>query len=160
MESTPRTWGEHFISSLLNILFGINPHARGVNCIKFNKGDFVSESPPRTWGEQHCPYDGFHKFRINPTHVGRTARVYMSTKTLPNQPHARGENQQLTHTSLNRLESTPRTWGERILFGSPVESIRINPTHVGRTPPLNEIGFFTKNQPHARGENRFSQAYL
>jgi len=108
---------------------------------------------PRTWGERRWRIAEPPRRRTIPTHVGRTDRVPLPSQSLPDHPHARGENGCGAASRSRSLGPSPRTWGEPVVGPFAHRDRRTIPTHVGRTHHGAAAITQKPDHPHARGEN-------
>ncbi len=86
--------------------------------------------------------------------MGKTLTFLALAHRRQKHPHARGEDINLLGVGTSKTETPPRTWGRRRSFTSSMLSVRNTPTHVGKTPSLDEIVCAYQKHPHARGEDR------
>src|ERR1019366_4677971 len=73
--------------------------------------------------------------------------------SLPDHPHARGENSEVWLPAGAYAGPSPRTWGERHRLRGKGCWKRTIPMHVGRTPTFRPPVPLKPDHPHARGEN-------
>ena len=131
--SSPRTWGTllknmqvsnktrfiptHVGNTILQRILGrqvaVHPHARGEHCGPAGRRWTHVGSSPRTWGTHLEREMNKHPSRFIPTHVGNTSacRTILSPRTV--HPHARGEHIAKVSSIIQKVGSSPRTWGTR-----------------------------------------------
>ena len=91
--------------------------------------------------------------RTIPTRVGRTTWGNALRISIPDHPHAGGENRSSWASSKPSRGPSPRGWGEHMLWQRGRDLIRTIPTRVGRTVwPASYHNTLT-DHPHAGGEN-------
>ena len=138
-----------------------HPHARGEDRSETTPAMHPQETPPRTWGRRRELQDLRWKDGNTPTHVGKTTPTHVGkTGAAPGRhlpfwkhPHARGEDRHTVEILPGHGETPPRTWGRR--KGSPQSGLagRNTPTHVGKTPSVENNVCLSRKHPHARGED-------
>ncbi len=129
------------------------PHACGENLQPSNSGAVTLGPSPRMWGEQLRQSSRAKLIRTIPTHVGRTLAKQATMQSLPDHPHACGEN-----PTARRLWNwwngpSPRMWGELMILPTQIVAQRTIPTHVGRTVTIAPSPASMPDHPHACGEN-------
>ena len=117
------------ITSLLH--FKDHPHACGDKyemSLLRRSGD---GSSPRVWGQDKTITQFSQRHGIIPTRVG--TRVFTNANLLASEdhPHACGDKLSAQRPSLRSQGSSPRVWGQAILFRLILHRAGIIPTRVG-----------------------------
>jgi len=145
--------GRTFGSLATAMALADHPHARGENAFDRVCEPGISGPSPRTWGERTPFPRSPPRSRTIPTHVGRTAQLFVRQGLQTDHPHARGENWSGISLYGWLVGPSPRTWGERYMTGFTRVRPRTIPTHVGRTRSAHRKTVESPDHPHARGEN-------
>ncbi len=90
-------------------------------------------SSPRLWGTRIKLVQGSWKRRFIPTPVGNTLITSRGPVSVSVHPHACGEHQNGTKTTIVFIGSSPRLWGTLMDHKIPPYSNRFIPTPVGNT---------------------------
>jgi len=130
-----------------------HPHASGENTHRWDLRPSRRGPSPREWGEHlgHC--FPLVNGRTIPTRVGRTLAGQSATTTIPDHPHASGENLSSAFRAQSSRGPSPREWGELHGFVADCYGGRTIPTRVGRTGSQTGASCWTPDHPHASGEN-------
>ena len=97
----------------------------------------------------HC-----NKRRLIPTHAGKTRRATKRAARSRAHPHSRGENEGHVARPRRELGSSPLTRGKRAHDHRLSSSVRLIPTHAGKTWVSRPLTRRSPAHPHSRGENR------
>ena len=89
---------------------------------------------------------------ITPTYVGNTTRPTASTTKDEDHPHVCGEYTVVSILKTPSLGSPPRMWGIHYRKVGAKKAIRITPTYVGNTVPINTVWRGIEDHPHVCGE--------
>ena len=130
-----------------------HPHGRGEDRSSRKMASGGEETPPRAWGRQRRSVIGWPPLGNTPTGVGKTPLDTLVVLTRQKHPHGRGEDVSMTQINFNASETPPRAWGRREEVTQVGKQLRNTPTGVGKTSPLNPLGFQEGKHPHGRGED-------
>ena len=138
------------------IMKPVHPHGRGEHVPCSFHHSASAGSSPRAWGTRQA-YNGFTTAkRFIPTGVGNTFLIPYALPYSSVHPHGRGEHKSLQHTMSWRAGSSPRAWGTRFSWCSPVIRLRFIPTGVGNTGSKARHLIRNAVHPHGRGEHPMS----
>ena len=116
-----------------------HPHACGDKLAESIGVTGEEGSSPRVWGQEQKSYNNQISARIIPTRVGTSARSCRAYIRVQDHPHACGDKVKTQRTRLAVAGSSPRVWGQDIIF------------------ELLTIDF--RDHPHACGDKYQSRCY-
>ena len=129
--SSPRVWGQVSFSTSARRICKDHPHAYGDKQFTFgNIYDFQGSSP-RVWRQEENNYSHKITSRIIPTRMGTRFPVGSFERKGQDHPHAYGDKMPLLPKSQAKKGSSPRVWGQVVLYSSPCVSVGIIPMRMG-----------------------------
>ena len=129
-----------------------HPHAYGDKVQTKNAGATVAGSSPRVWGQviSLTVHKGIK--RIIPTRMG-TRLVFLSPVVLLwDHPHAYGDKKNQPSEVAPFLGSSPRVWGQVVLYLCKKGVVRIIPTRMGTRLQIYALLVLLWDHPHAYGD--------
>ena len=108
-----------------------HPHACGDKTLKQTLRLSATGSSPRVWGQVQNILQTLSLLWIIPTRVGTSILSDKSTVYPQDHPHACGDKHQAPLPPNAPSGSSPRVWGQELVFTSTAKATRIIPTRVG-----------------------------
>ncbi len=110
-----------------------HPHIHGEYVFLFPITSKIGESSPYTWGVHHQVNIVIHSIGIIPIYMGSTIRNAILPVHHQNHPHIHGEYNKMYGKDVRKSESSPYTWGVRVLRILKNNVMRIIPIYMGST---------------------------
>ena len=110
-----------------------HPHSRGENTEAILAPPCLNGSSPLTRGKLHGAPVKPLRFRLIPTHAGKTSEKACTTSVLAAHPHSRGENPEPASRVPLAAGSSPLTRGKLPILRGKFSSSGLIPTHAGKT---------------------------
>ena len=131
-----------------------HPHSRGENRRVPGRGGRAGGSSPLTRGKRVDGVADVCRVGLIPTHAGKTNRASGRFAVRRAHPHSRGENVSGPRWGLYGGGSSPLTRGKRYADVWATLTVRLIPTHAGKTAVFPPPRRSPRAHPHSRGENR------
>ena len=148
----PTRVGTRRVRAVLRLQQGDHPHACGDKCSLPPNDNPCLGSSPRVWGQVYCFCSWHNIDGIIPTRVGtRRVRAVLRLQQ-GDHPHACGDKCSLPPNDNPCLGSSPRVWGQDVIFVAFCYIIRIIPTRVGTSCDSKGSINFSRDHPHACGD--------
>ena len=110
-------------------------------------------SSPLTQGKQLAHLEQGVFAGLIPTHTGKTSSFSWLLRRSAAHPRSREENEKYTVKGVRQMGSSPLTRGKHPAEDVLVVSVRLIPTHAGKTPARPEPQASPRAHPRSRGEN-------
>ena len=104
------------------------------------------------WGQGYSFVILCYKVRIIPTRVGTRYAMLKDLQSQTDHPHACGDKFIMRSRFVVSLGSSPRVWGQERCLKIKRLGIRIIPTRVGTSRPLQTVFRAEQDHPHACGD--------
>ena len=147
-----KTLGHH----LAGHLHRAHPHSRGENAKDVAIPALQDGSSPLTRGKLDEALDEALTGGLIPTHAGKTTIIGAAKTAWAAHPHSRGENAWKLKGKAIVSGSSPLTRGKLRWPGTRLGTVRLIPTHAGKTTDRNRPARDDRAHPHSRGENSCS----
>ena len=132
-----------------------HPHAYGDKLTAKAKRLLKKGSSPRVWGQEILYVLKPVTARIIPTRMGTRSGLIWYTRHEQDHPHAYGDKLTAKAKRLLKKGSSPRVWGQEILYVLKPVTARIIPTRMGTRSGLIWYTRHEPDHPHAYGDKRF-----
>ena len=140
--------------------WGDHPHACGDKALFPPRLHQTQGSSPRVWGQEKRKVPRETVLGIIPTRVGTRHLARQQTPTIRDHPHACGDKSSLKSQSIIFAGSSPRVWGQALIYIFLTVLHRIIPTRVGTSFFHFVYSSCVEDHPHACGDKQREQLYL
>ncbi len=129
-----------------------HPHAYGDKFDKTSHQHTPLGSSPRVWGQVICFPPALWAVRIIPTRMGTRRCAFCVFNVTRDHPHAYGDKSDGLLNTASVLGSSPRVWGQGLLYPARLVEVGIIPTRMGTRLLLHLSLFLLGDHPHAYGD--------
>ena len=149
----PTHAGKTFSARASSASMRAHPHSRGENERRHRSVTSRSGSSPLTRGKPAYSFQARGRWRLIPTHAGKTRHHIHEVIERRAHPHSRGENFGQKANDPGAKGSSPLTRGKHAVSAAVLQVGGLIPTHAGKTPTSATAASTATAHPHSRGEN-------